>query len=146
MAIMRKFSEKLLVLIFAMFSFSTTFAQNKTISGTVSDEAGKALLGASMSVKNNSVSTYTKVNRTFSLNVSANAKTLVVSFVGMKTREIAMAGRNNWPSIGVTIWEVEWVTFNVNLSPFGSPASWVEITLQSAGWAGTIHIDLVGLR
>lgn len=100
---MRKFSEKLLVLIFAMFSFSTTFAQNKTISGTVSDEAGKALLGASMSVKNNSVSTYTKVNRTFSLNVSANAKTLVVSFVGMKTREIAMAGRNNWPSIGVTI-------------------------------------------
>jgi hypothetical protein len=36
--------------------------------------------------------------------------------------------------IGVTIKEGEWSTYNVDLSQFGSPASLVEITLQSAGW------------
>jgi TonB-linked SusC/RagA family outer membrane protein len=94
---MRKFlSRQLLMLLVAAFSFSTAFAQNKTISGTVSDEGGKALFGATVSVKNTSVSTSTNVNGSFSLNVPANGKVLVVSFVGMKTEEIPIGDRTNF--------------------------------------------------
>jgi TonB-dependent starch-binding outer membrane protein SusC len=94
---MRKLlSGKLLLLLIAAFSFSATFAQSRSISGTVSDEGGKALFGATVSVKNTSVSTSTKIDGTFSLNVPANGKVLVVSFVGMKTEEISISGRTNF--------------------------------------------------
>jgi TonB-linked SusC/RagA family outer membrane protein len=94
---MRKtLSRELLILLIAAFSFSTAFAQNKTISGTVKDEGGKGLLGATVSVKNTSVSTSTNVDGSFSLDVPANGKVLVVSFVGMKTEEITIADRTNF--------------------------------------------------
>jgi hypothetical protein len=64
---------------------------------------------------------------------------------GGKTLNVVVNKDYSHP-IGVTLKEGEWVTYNVDLSQFGSPASLVEITLQSAGWGGTIHVDHVGLR
>jgi len=94
---MRKIlSRKLLVLFIAAFSFSTAFAQNKTISGTVSDEGGKGLFGATVSVKNTSVSTSTQPDGKFTLDLPANGKVLVISFVGMKTQEITIGDRTNF--------------------------------------------------
>ena len=94
---MRKtLSGKLLLLLICAVSFSTTFAQNKSISGTVQDENGKALVGATVAVKNTEASTSTKADGTFSLNVPANGKILVVSFIGMKTEEISISGRINF--------------------------------------------------
>jgi len=64
---------------------------------------------------------------------------------GGKTLNVVVNKDYSHP-IGVTIKEGEWVTYSLELSQFGSPASLVEITLQSAGWGGTIHVDHVGLR
>jgi TonB-linked SusC/RagA family outer membrane protein len=94
---MRKFlSRELLMLFIAAFSFSAAFAQNKTISGTVSDEGGKPLLGATVAVKNTSISTSTNLAGAFSLSVPANGKQLVISFVGMKSQEISIGDRSNF--------------------------------------------------
>ena len=89
-------SKKLLLLILTAFSFSTTFAQDRTISGTVSDESGKPLLGATVAVKNTSVSTSTNLSGNFTLNVPADGKELEISFVGMKTQEITIGDRSRF--------------------------------------------------
>jgi TonB-linked SusC/RagA family outer membrane protein len=63
------------------------------VSGTVTDQQKQPLPGVSIAVKGTSVGTITDANGAFSLvNVPENA-TLVFSFVGMKTREIAVAGK-----------------------------------------------------
>ena len=97
---MRKLlSKKLLVLVLAAFSFSASFAQNRTINGTVADESGKPLFGATVLVKNSSVSTTTDPAGNFSLKIPATAKELVISFVGMKSQEISIGDRTNIPVI-----------------------------------------------
>lgn len=45
-----------------------------------------------------------------------------------------------------TVVEGEWNTFTINLSDLGSPNPLNDIVFQSRGWAGTVHVDHVGLR
>ncbi len=79
-------------LLFAGLNFA--FAQTKTISGTVtSADDGTALPGVTVQVKGTTIGTITDINGKYSINVSNNATTLVFSFVGMKTQEIAIAGK-----------------------------------------------------
>lgn len=75
------------------FIVQITFAQEKTISGTVSDETGP-LPGVSVMKKGTSTGTETD----FDGNYTIQAKTgdvLIFSFVGMKTTEKTVAGSNN---------------------------------------------------
>lgn len=63
------------------------------ITGKVSDSSGSSLPGVSVVVKGTTTGSITDVNGSYSLaNVPANA-TLQFSFVGMKTQEIAVAGK-----------------------------------------------------
>ena len=79
-------------LLFAGLNFA--FAQTKTISGTVtSADDGQALPGVTVRVKGTTIGTITDFNGKYSIDVSNNASTLVFSFVGMKTQEIAIAGK-----------------------------------------------------
>ncbi len=90
---MRKFTLMLAFLLFAGLNFA--FAQTKTISGTVtSADNGSALPGVTVLVKGTTNGTVTDANGKYSLQVGQNAKTLVFSFVGMKTQEIPIAGRS----------------------------------------------------
>lgn len=90
---MRRFTIALLVLLVAGMNFA--FAQTRTISGTVtSSDDGSKLPGVTIRVKGTNVGTITGQNGNYSLKVGANAKVLVFSFVGMKTQEIAIKGRN----------------------------------------------------
>ena len=57
----------------------TLFAQNKTITGTVSDEKGIPLPNVSVVVKNSNIGTTTDFNGKFKIDVPASAKTLVFS-------------------------------------------------------------------
>lgn len=67
--------------------------QKKTVTGTISDTSGESLIGVSVSVKNVSgVATVTDVDGKYSLSVPADATTLIVSYVGMKTQEVAIKG------------------------------------------------------
>ena len=73
---------------------SNVFAQNtKPISGTITDDAGEPIIGASISVKGASNSTIADVNGKFQLTVSENA-VLVVSFIGFTTQEVPTAGKS----------------------------------------------------
>ena len=68
-------------------------AQVSQVAGTVtSSEDGLPIVGASVLVKGTTVGTVTDIDGNFSiLNVPENAKTLVISFIGMKSEEVAVA-------------------------------------------------------
>ena len=69
---------------------STAFAQVSSVKGTVTDENGDPMAGVSVLVKGTQIGTVTDVDGTYTLRgVPANAQTLVFSFIGMETLEVA---------------------------------------------------------
>ena len=86
----------LFVLSFVMaFGLNSLLAQTVTITGTVtSGDDGTPIPGASVFVKGTTVGTITQGNGTYSISVPQNAETLVFSFVGMQTQEVAISGRS----------------------------------------------------
>ena len=81
---------KLVMSVLAFSFFSAVQAQ--TVSGTVSDENGKSLQGVSVAVKGVAGGTTTDADGKYSVAASATA-TLVFSYVGYTTTEIAVSGR-----------------------------------------------------
>jgi TonB-linked SusC/RagA family outer membrane protein len=70
----------------------TLSAQNKTISGlVVSADDREPIVGATVMVKGTSIGTVTSIDGDFSLQVPESAATLIVSYVGMITQEVAVA-------------------------------------------------------
>jgi len=67
--------------------------QRKELSGTVHDSNGDPIPGVSIQVKGTTTGTITDVNGEFKLSVPADAQTISVSFVGMKTQEIEISGK-----------------------------------------------------
>jgi len=68
------------------------FAQNKTITGTVTDQKGETLIGVSIAVKGATTGTVSDLDGKYSLSVANTAKTLVASYMGMRTQEVAISG------------------------------------------------------
>jgi TonB-linked SusC/RagA family outer membrane protein len=82
------------LLAFLVFVFSGIFAQNVQITGNVTgSEDGAPLPGVSVVVKGTTVGTVTDFNGYYVLSVPESATTLVFSFVGMRTQEVAIEGR-----------------------------------------------------
>ena len=82
---MKKF---LLFMSVCMLTFGQVLAQSQTISGTVLNAADdEPVIGASVQVKGTSRGTITDVDGKFSIEAEPNA-VLVVSFIGMGTREV----------------------------------------------------------
>lgn len=74
---------------------SHAFAQTRTVTGTVtSSEDGSGIPGVSVVVKGTTVGTVTDLDGNYSLNVSPEARTLVFSFIGMRTQEVLIAQRS----------------------------------------------------
>ena len=70
-------------------------AQNVQITGTVtSSEDGQPLPGASVSVKGTNVGTTSDAQGKYTLTVPSDAKTLEISFVGLKTQEVEIGGKS----------------------------------------------------
>ncbi len=70
--------------------------QTKKVSGKVTDASGAALPGVSIVIKGTTTGSITDSDGNFNLsNVSENA-TLIFSFVGMQTQEVAVAGQTNF--------------------------------------------------
>ena len=86
----------LLALSFVMvFGLGAIFAQTRTITGTVTgSDDGMPIPGASVFVKGTTMGTVTQANGTYTINVPQDAETLVFSFVGMQSQEVAIAGRS----------------------------------------------------
>ena len=77
-----------LVCLAVVMSSATLFGQQKTVTGKVLDDSNAALPGASIVAKGTTIGTATDLNGNFTLTVPADATTLVVSFIGMDTKEV----------------------------------------------------------
>ncbi|MGC3977623.1 MAG: carboxypeptidase-like regulatory domain-containing protein [Paludibacteraceae bacterium] len=82
---------------FVLFSVISLFgaslyAQQKTITGTVTDTNGEPLIGASILVKGNTQGTVTNIDGKYTLSLSADAKVLIFRSVGMVTKELPITG------------------------------------------------------
>ncbi len=85
----------LLGIAFSMLTVVSVLAQTKTISGRVtSAEEPEGVPGASVVVKGTSQGTITDIDGSYSFEVAASAETLVFSFVGYLTKEVAIGSGN----------------------------------------------------
>ncbi len=82
-----------LLALFVLVSFQFLQAQRVQISGNVtSSEDGASLPGVSVVVKGTTIGTVTNSQGSFSLAVPEDATTLIFSFIGMISQEVAIAG------------------------------------------------------
>ncbi|MFV0506655.1 MAG: SusC/RagA family TonB-linked outer membrane protein [Bacteroidales bacterium] len=84
-----------LALVFTLTSALATYAQTKTVSGRVTDSNRQPLPGVTVVEKGSTNGTITDVDGKYTLVVSSEAKSLTFSFVGMKTEELAIAGKKS---------------------------------------------------
>lgn len=66
--------------------------QAKVVRGTVTDQTGEAIISASVVVKGTSTGTVTDFDGNYELEVPDNATTLVFSYIGLETQEVAISG------------------------------------------------------
>ncbi len=94
---MKKWLRKI-TFIQLMFFLSVWFvnAQETTLSGIVSSKDGSPIPGVSIIVKGTTIGTLSDSNGHFSLKSPTGAKTIVFSFVGMKTQEQSITKSANY--------------------------------------------------
>ncbi|MBS4042880.1 MAG: SusC/RagA family TonB-linked outer membrane protein [Chitinophagaceae bacterium] len=80
---------------------STAQAQNRTISGKVTDEKGAGIAGVTVTVKGTTSGTTTGTDGSYSFSAPSTAKTLVFSAVNFATKEQAI-GNSNSVSVSLT--------------------------------------------
>ena len=86
--------KKLLTIALCLFvSIGAAFAQN-TVTGTVTDESGQPLAGASVLVAGTTIGVNTDLDGNYSLNVPKDG-VLVFSFIGFEEQRITPNGRKN---------------------------------------------------
>jgi TonB-linked SusC/RagA family outer membrane protein len=96
----KKVFAHVLLLLVGVLPLLTSFAQERTLSGIVTDEKGNPLPGATITLKGTKISTTSGVDGKFGLRVPSEGKTLVVTFVGMQSQEISI-GRQT--SLNITL-------------------------------------------
>ncbi|WP_316794885.1 TonB-dependent receptor [Pedobacter agri] len=96
----RIFTQISVLAVFLLLAFNVAFAQNITVKGVVSDGGDKTTMpSVSVLVKGTQTATQTDATGAYSINAPANA-TLVFTFIGYATQEIAV---NNRTTINVTL-------------------------------------------
>ena len=93
--------QRLLLLALMAICSTVTFAQGK-VTGRVVDTQGEAIIGASVMVKGTSAGTVTDLDGNFTIQGAAQNATLVISYVGYRTQNIALAGKSQ---VNVTLEE-----------------------------------------
>ena len=133
-----------LTLLFALF-IQISFAQNKTITGTITDEAGLPLPGVNIIIKGTSSGVQSDIDGKYS--ISANAgDTLVFSYLGFATQSIVVKDSN---TINVSLAEDASVLDEVVITALGlekkkdddlSSTSIVKVDqLKKSGEAGVLQ-------
>ena len=83
------------ILVSFLFLASNVWAQDRTISGSVSsDEDGSGLPGVNVILQGTTIGTTTDVNGSYSLDVPSDGGTLVFSFIGLVSQEVAIGARS----------------------------------------------------
>ncbi|MDL2221993.1 TonB-dependent receptor [Parabacteroides sp. OttesenSCG-928-N08] len=91
---MRQAWSRLCTVLILLGIVSASYAQ-QAVKGTVNDEKGESVIGASVIVKGKTMTgTVTDFDGNFTLQVEAN-DVLIVSYVGYVSQEVPVAGKNN---------------------------------------------------
>lgn len=85
-------SKKIALLFTCLFAMvSMAFAQSRVTGTVTAEEDGEPVMGASILVKGTTVGTVTDLDGKFTLTgIPTGSKTLVISYIGMKTKEVAI--------------------------------------------------------
>ena len=86
---MKKFSLVLMMLLCVGL-----LSAQRTITGTVSDQSGEPLIGASVLLKGTSTGTVTDFDGTYTLDIPSGEQTLLFSYTGYTSQEIALGANN----------------------------------------------------
>jgi TonB-dependent starch-binding outer membrane protein SusC len=93
---MRKLYKKMsLTALLALLVASFAFAQERVVSGTVTDDQGSGMPGVNVLVKGTNIGTATSADGTFRLSVPNDQAVLVVSFIGYATKEVTVGSQSN---------------------------------------------------
>lgn len=89
------FNVRYLCFVFVMLVVQCAFAQDRTITGTVTDNKQEPLIGVNVVVKGNtSVGAITDLDGKYSLSVPEGKTTLIFSYIGYVTQEVSVGLRN----------------------------------------------------
>ena len=87
---MKKFT---LLTVMMVFSLGSILAQ-RTITGTVVDERGEVLIGATVVVEGTAIGTVTDIDGTYKLEVPAGKENIIISYTGFSTQEFKLGASN----------------------------------------------------
>ncbi len=91
---MRK--KTLFISLLLFFSLNQLFAQQKTITGKVTDAAtGQPVIGSTVAAKGGRQATQTDVSGNFSISVPASVSALVITSVGYEQQEVSIDGKSS---------------------------------------------------
>lgn len=83
-----KTKHRVLLTLFMALMMQISFAQQRTVSGTVTDESGLPIPGVNIFIKGTTTGTQTDFDGKFQIEASPE-QVLVFSYIGMQTREAA---------------------------------------------------------
>ena len=88
----------LFLVLFLCTGVIALMAQTRTITGTVTSavEGEGPIPGVSVTIPGSTVGVFTDVNGNFTLNVPQNSRTIVFSFIGMKTQEVSLGSETRF--------------------------------------------------
>lgn len=88
--------RRLFILTLLSFLVTQTYAQNKAISGTVTDATGEPVIGASVLVNGTTNGTITDLDGKFILSDVPAKGTITITYIGYKKQEVSVAGSTNF--------------------------------------------------
>ncbi len=91
---MRIVTRRILMLLACVFFLQQSYAQNRAVSGKILDEKGLPLIGASITASGSKINALTDAGGTFTINVPATTRSLSISYIGMKTQDVSIAGKS----------------------------------------------------
>lgn len=83
-----------LILLILLAGVQWAFAQDRTISGTITDTDGEPLIGATVSVLGATTGTATDIDGSYRIDVPEGSETLLVSYVGYLSKEVSIGASN----------------------------------------------------
>ena len=87
---------KRIILLFSLvLSFAVLFAQQKSITGRVTDENNEPVPGANVVVKGTTTGTVTDIDGHYKIQVSATSKVLTVTFIGFDPQDVNITGKTS---------------------------------------------------
>lgn len=85
--------RKTFQILFLLFS-GVLFAQDKIVTGTVLDESGIPLFGATVIVEGTSTGVVTDIDGNFSINIASNVNSIQVSYVGYLSQTVTIGNKS----------------------------------------------------